>query len=76
MTHFCNCAVVALLSLAACAEVPDGKTGVEWKEPASGVWQISVGKPEKLNLLSELDLHPKWNAINAMPKAELPVNRN
>ena len=76
MKRSCSCVAIALLFLVACAEVPDDKTGVEWKEPASGVWQISVGKPEKLNLLSELDLHPKWNAINAMPKAELPVDRN
>ena len=74
MKHLCNCAAVALLSLAACMEVPGDQTGSEWKEAASGVWQISVGKPEKLNLLSELDLHPKWDAINAMPKADLPVD--
>ena len=76
MTHFCNCAVLALLSLAACTEIPGDKSKPEWKESASGVWEISVGKPEKLNLLSELGLHPKWDAINAMPKADLPVDRD
>ena len=58
MTHFCNCAALALLSLAACTEIPGDKSKPEWKESASGVWEISVGKPEKLNLLSELGLHP------------------
>lgn len=38
MKHLCNCAAVALLSLAACTEVPGDKTGPEWKEAASGVW--------------------------------------
>lgn len=76
MKHIHYCGAVALLSLVACMQGPGDKSLPEWKEAASGVWQVSVGKPENLNLLSELGLHPKWEAIDAMPKADLPVDRS
>lgn len=47
----------------------------EMDKVASGVWQMSVGKPERVNLLSELKLQPKWEAINAMEDKDLPINR-
>lgn len=68
-------AITGLL-LSSCSVPADADKQAEWKETASGVWQISVGKPEKLNLLSELNLHPKWEAINAMQQTDLPVDRD
>lgn len=50
-------------------------TIVEWKEVTSGVWNLSTGKPEKLNLLSELNFTPKLDAIQRMDKASLPIER-
>lgn len=47
----------------------------EWKELTSGVWNLSVGKPEKLNLLSELNFTPKLDAIQRMDKASLPIEK-
>lgn len=47
-----------------------------WKEKASGVWEITAGTPEKVNLLSELTISPKWEVINEMGKADLPIDKN
>ena len=46
-----------------------------WLEKAPGVWSLSVGKPEKMNLLSELNIIPKMEAIQKMDPAVLPVSR-
>lgn len=46
---------------------------VKWENTASGVWNVTVGTPEKYNLLSELNLSPKFDVINAMDSADLPV---
>ena len=46
-----------------------------WNETMPGVWNISVGKPEKLNLLSELHITPRTDAIRKMDKASLPLNK-
>jgi len=67
---------LALLSLAACT--PTGQpvmSSPQWEQQASGVWQTSVGRPEKINLRSELNIQPKWDVINAMPTAELPFDK-
>ena len=67
---------LALLSLAACT--PTGQPDMsspQWEQQASGVWQTSVGRPEKINLRSELNIQPKWDVINAMPTAELPFDK-
>lgn len=45
----------------------------KWSEVASGVWKVSVGCPEKMNLLSELELSPNKEAIDEIEKAELPI---
>ena len=65
------CITVISFLLTACIQ---DKHIPRWDELASGIWQVSVGTPEKLNLLSELDLHPKWDAIQAMEDAELPID--
>lgn len=68
---FLCCMAVTSFLFTACVQ---DKHLPQWKELASGVWQISAGTPEKLDLLSELDLHPKWDAIQTMEDAELPID--
>ena len=65
-----------LLSLAACTTGNHDMSDPKWEQQASGVWQTSVGQPEKFNLRSELNIQPKWDVINTMPTAELPFNKN
>ncbi len=45
--------------LGACTDSHQDKGAVKWKETVSGVWNVSVGTPEKVNLLSELHITPK-----------------
>ena len=48
--------------------------GGSWQKEAAGVWKIEFGKPDKVNLTSELVFTPKLDAINAMPEADFPVD--
>ena len=45
-----------------------------WQKETSGVWTLSVGTPEKVNLLSELHITPKMEAIQKMGEADLPIS--
>lgn len=47
----------------------------DWEEIVSGIWKVSKGSPEEYNLLSELDLSPKIDAINEIEEAELPISK-
>ena len=47
-----------------------------YEKVASGVWKVEVGKPDKVNLLSELDFTPRIDAINAIGEADLPVDKS
>lgn len=64
----------AFVFLSACKYPPREKTGAEWKEKAAGVWAVSTGTPEKVNLLSELHLTPKWKALERMGEVSLPIS--
>lgn len=68
-------AICTLCILSACNNSPQNKGGVEWKEEVAGVWNVSVGTPEKINLLSELNISPKFDAIRKMGEASLPVSQ-
>lgn len=46
---------------------------IKYEEVCSGVWRMTAGHPEQYNLLSELDIHPKIDAINSMKPAQLPI---
>ncbi|HLO81664.1 MAG TPA: TIM-barrel domain-containing protein [Chitinophagaceae bacterium] len=48
---------------------------VKWEQQAKGIWRVSAGKPEKLDLTSQLNITPKMSAINAMAAADLPINK-
>lgn len=61
-----------LFLLTACA--PDKSQKMQ--KVASGIWTMQVGKPEKLTLLSELNIQPKWEAINSIEDADIPIDLN
>lgn len=67
--------ICTLCILSACNNSPQCKGEIEWKEEVAGVWNVSVGTPEKVNLLSELNITPKLDAIGKMGEASLPVSR-
>jgi len=46
-----------------------------WTETVPGVWNLSVGNPEKMNLLSELQITPKIDAIRKIGNASLPISQ-
>lgn len=48
--------------------------GPGWSREGKGVWKITAGNPDKVNLLSELEVHPLWDAIDRMDDAPLPVD--
>lgn len=51
---------ISTLCLCACGvKVSTDKEEVGWQKETSGVWTMSVGTPEKVNLLSELHITPK-----------------
>lgn len=49
---------------------------ISWTVITSGVWNLSAGNPEKLNLLSELNISPKSDAIRKMGNASLPLGKD
>ena len=49
--------------LAAFACVQKDNVNLEWKKEGQGIWKISVGKQEKVTLLSELDITPQWLSL-------------
>lgn len=65
--------VVSLFSLLSCGESAKKTSEPETVKVAAGVWKLTSGTPENVNLLSELSVTPKLKAIDAMGEAELPV---
>lgn len=59
--------------LAAFACVQKDNVNLEWKKEGQGIWKISVGKQEKVTLLSELDITPQWKAIEEIGDAPLAI---
>jgi alpha-glucosidase (family GH31 glycosyl hydrolase) len=49
---------------------------MQWKEIASGVWKVSVGKPEAYNLLTAAGAQPNTNALKNMGTTGFPLNKN
>ena len=47
---------------------------IVWKAKAKGVWEITAGKPERVNLLNYLSIQPRWAAINQLKEAPLPID--
>ncbi len=55
-----------------CGFSADGSNS--YSREGQGVWKLSVGKPERTNLLSLLETTPNWKAIEEIGDAELPIN--
>ena len=72
-----NLAVVSVLALLMACGNPTQKKGKAemWDKPVSGVWKVSVGTPEKVNLTSELNITPKLETIQKMGEVELPISK-
>ena len=60
--------------LAAFACVQKDNVNLEWNKEGQGIWKISVGKQEKVTLLSELDITPQWKAIEEIGDAPLAID--
>ena len=60
--------------LAAFACVQKDNVNLEWTKEGQGIWKISVGKQEKVTLLSELDITPQWKAIEEIGDAPLAID--
>lgn len=69
----CLSFVFLLLSFYSCT-LKDNETSFDIEKEYSGIWHITSGKPEKLNLLSELGLNPKSDVINQMEDVSLPID--
>lgn len=63
-----------LLTMLQIACVQENKIAPEWIQEGQGVWKVSVGKPDKINLLSELDITPNWKAIEEIGETSLVIN--
>lgn len=67
--------LISTLCLCACGgKISTDKEETGWQKETSGVWTLSVGTPEKVNLLSELHITPKMEAIQKMGEADLPIS--
>lgn len=66
------CGLFMVLVAFAC--VQKDNVNLEWKKEGQGVWKISVGKQEKVTLLSELDITPQWKAIEEIGDAPLAID--
>jgi len=72
MKKFC----ISILLLSGLVAVNAQPVKVSWTEIMSGVWNLSAGNPENMNLLSELHITPKTEAILKMEKAPLPLGKD
>ena len=48
----------------------------KWKKHLPGIWKIEVGQPEKVNLLSELNITPKVEAITRLGDTPMPISKS
>ena len=67
--------LLAAIGYVAVAFSESNVTSKDWgTNECAGVWKLSVGKPEKINLLSELNNTPKREALQQMPEGVLPIS--
>lgn len=58
----------------ACVQTETSTLQAGWMQEGKGVWKIAVGKPEKVNLLSELDIAPNWKAMEEIGGDSLVID--
>ena len=46
----------------------------DWEELANGIWKLSVGKKQGLNLLEAANIEPKIDRLNQFPNKEFPLD--
>ncbi len=68
------CCTLFLLMWACCPD-PKGVNQEKWESIAPAVWKIETGVPEKVNLLDQLEISPKLDAITNMGDADLPISK-
>lgn len=47
---------------------------IQWTNETPGIWKITAGTPEKVNLLSELNILPRYDILNQMEETPLPFS--
>lgn len=72
-TNLITCLSVASLCVGCNEKTEQDK--ISWNQPANGVWEITAGNPETLNLTSKLNLTPRWDAINQLGEETLPIDK-
>ncbi|AXE16679.1 ABC transporter substrate-binding protein [Runella rosea] len=70
-----NCTIMLMLGLLL-ANFGTFAQLMQWKEIASGVWKVSVGKPEAYNLLTAAGVQPNTNALKNMGTTRFPLDQN
>lgn len=48
---------------------------IQWQEQYPGIWKATVGKPEKISLLSAAGAQAKVSALAKLPKTTFPLNQ-
>lgn len=66
--------ICAVLALTLCTSSLYGQLP-QWSQEGAGIWKVAVGHPDKINLLSELGIAPKLQAIAQLEEASLPFAR-
>ena len=56
--------------------VATAQTNLKWNVVAPGVWSAKVGKPDKFNFYTVTGVHPKIDALGAMPSVHFPLPEN
>lgn len=67
------CLLLGSIVMLSCTSSKGNKSDKKIEKKAEGVWVVSVGNPEDINLLNILNISPKIDALNAMKKADLPL---
>ncbi len=67
--------ILAFSLLSSCCST-NMDTQLNLEKRGAGVWEWQIGTPDKVTLTSELNIVPKWDAINEMSSVELPIDRD
>jgi len=68
-----SCFSFLIVLVVACQPIKQ-KEKLQWQDLGGGITKLTIGTPEKINLTNQLQVQPKWEALQAMPKASLPFD--